>query len=341
MDCEATWNRKGVTLVEALVSVAILGVLTALTLPAVQQAREAARSANCKDHLRQLGLALQQYESSHGFFPPSATAATNFCDSACDPGELPVEDRPERCTEFQSWTVNCLPFLGEAELADAYRFERAWSTLDNRRVVSARREIYLCPSTPNAERVDRRHVLGAAATDYAAVQEVEPSAFTDLFGVPDPGPRARSGVLAEYHRNPVSAILDGTSKTLMLAESAGRPKLYVFGEELLDASFAIPDDDEFTVEGGRRVVATGVGWADPDSGIDIRGFSAEGNEYSGSRMINAVNVGEAYSHHRSGAHFLLADGAVRHLAENIDAWLYVALCTRAGGETLEFDNPEE
>jgi prepilin-type processing-associated H-X9-DG protein len=145
---------------------------------------------------------------------------------------------------------------------------------------------------------------------------------------------SRHGVLAEYESSTPAEIMDGLSNTLMVAECSGRAASYVLGRPMSASQFARYASDEIVSISGNIVVAEGVGWADPDSGFSIEGTADDGVEIYGPRMINATNVGEAYSFHRGGANFLYADGSVRFLGERIDAWLYVSLCTRAGGEVV-------
>lgn len=327
--------RRGFTVIELLVAVSIVGILLALLLPAIQQAREAARRMTCRNNLRQLGLALHNYEAAHGVFPPGKLAATAYGASRgdCDPEETVVEDNPTACTEYQSWTALCLPFYGQGNLANRMEYTSAWSDLVNRETVSTPLDVFLCP-TSKGRRVDGDHVHGAAATDYAAVMEVAKLVYTDVFGVPNPGLSARRGALAEHQANRSSEILDGMSQTIVLAESAGRPEVYVLGRRMSASLFAAYTDDDIVPTPNGYRTDKGIGWADPDAGFDVQGVADNGVTSYGPRFINAINVNEAYSFHVGGAHFLLADGSVRFLSENVDAWTYISLCTRAGAETV-------
>ncbi len=280
-------------------------------------------------------MALHDHQTTHGVFPAGKLAANNVVDAACDPEEIAVEDNPTACTEHQSWTVECLPFFGEQRLADQYQPVRAWSSLKNRPAVSALLDIFRCPSSPAVKRVDEYHVRGAAATDYGTIFLVERRVYTDVLGVPDPGMRARQGALAAYTKNAPKHITDGLSKTIMVAESAGRPGSYVLGSHMSSAQFAEYEDDEIVEINGNYTAVDGIGWADPDAGFDVKGVMENGVERYGPRMINATNAGEAYSFHNRGAHFLFADGSVQSHTIDIDVQVYVAFCTRAGGEFVE------
>lgn len=325
-------RTTGLTLIDVLVSLTIVGILLAITLPAVQMAREASRRLSCQSQLRQMGIALHSFQSAHGKFPAGAVAAIGPRSMAFDPDEVEVEDNPGRCTDHASWTVGCLPFLDEMALADQYDSASPWSSLANRDVVETYLGIFGCPSATDPGRVDQHHVRGAAATDYGAIAQVDRGVYTDLFGTPDPGIAARQGILAERQSTSPQQISDGLSNTLMLAECAGRPTAYVLRSQMSASQFARYSEDEIVQVAGQLVVDDGVGWADPDSGFGVEGVTEDGVELYGLRMINGTNAGEVYSFHPSGALCLAADGSVRFLDEQIDAWLFIALCTRAGGE---------
>ena len=325
---------KGFTVIELLVCASVVAIVMALLLPAVQQAREAARRAQCRNNLRQLGLALHNYESSHGVFPPSKIGAIGLNTGHCEQNEVEIEDNPGHCTEFAAWTVMCLPMIDQAGLSDAYTTEQPWSSLVNRPVVRAPLEVFVCPTTPQAGRPDRHHVRGAAPTDYGAVTAVKRQVFTDVFGIPDPGRWSRQGALSEQAANPVRDFRDGLSSTVMLAECAGRPLAYVNGGPMTSAQFMAYNDDDIIEVSGDYIADDGTGWADPDAGFDITGVKDDGATVIGPRLINGLNVGGAYSFHAGGAQFLFADGSVHFLSDGIDSWLMVKLCTRAGGEVV-------
>ncbi|MEQ9409694.1 MAG: DUF1559 domain-containing protein [Fuerstiella sp.] len=329
---KALRHRRGFTIIELLVVVAIVAILIALLLPAVQGAREAARRMQCSNNLKQLGLALHQYQTAHLVFPPSELHGIG--DAGCDPFEVAVEDHPNACTDYQSWTVLCLPQLDQAALAARYDYDYEWSSLNNRPIVSTQLSVFQCPSTPNANRVDRFHVVGAAATDYGSVNRVAKRVYSDVFGIAVPSQAARQGTLGEYQANRPSGITDGMSNTLMLAECAGRPDPLVLGHQMTASQFADYSDGEVISVGGRLMSEDGIGWADPDAGFHVQGVRSDGVTAFGPIFINGINTGETYSFHSGGASTLFADGSVHFLSENVDGWVYISLCTRAGEEVV-------
>jgi len=323
-------RHSGFTIIELLVVIFVIALLVSLILPAVQGAREAARRMQCSNNLKQLGLAVHSYHSTHRVFPPSELNSAGS--TGCDPGEIAVEDNPSACTDYESWTVLCLPFMEQPALAATYDYESPWSSLKNREAISTPLPIFNCPATPGSDRVDRFHVVGAAATDYGSVNRVAKGVFSNVFGVPIPSQASRQGALAEYQANRPSQITDGMSNTLMLSECAARPEAYVQGHQMTDAQFGAYTDDEIVRHGSQLVADDGIGWADPDAGFHVKGVMPDGVTVYGPVFVNGINSGETYSFHSGGAQTLMSDGSVHFLSEHIDGWVYVSLCTRAGGE---------
>ena len=320
----AITQRRGFTLVELLVVIAIIGILVALLLPAVQAAREAARRMQCSNNLKQLGLALHNYESTFRTMPPSRLNP-----------DTEIEDNLGNYSAYQSWTALVLPFIEQENLQDEIDFNNAWSRLLNRPAVSKQMDTYICPSTPGSDRVDPHWVVGAAAGDYGSINEVKKKVYTNVLGVPDPGSEARAGVLAKGRKNLFRDVLDGTSNTLMITEAAGQPAVWTSGGRMNAALFALYTDNKVVNAGNNYYPADGTGWADPDCGFSINGATADGLNKYGPTMINAINVSEVFSFHPGGAQVAIADASVRFIAETVDTRAFVDVCTRAGGEAQQ------
>ncbi|MCH7990705.1 MAG: DUF1559 domain-containing protein, partial [Planctomycetes bacterium] len=103
-------SQRGFTLIELLVSIAIIAILIALLLPAVQQAREAARRTQCKSHLKQIGIALHNYHGAHGSFPPFLINRTG------SPSRIADDDKGA------NWLVFLLPFIDQSPLYNKWDF---------------------------------------------------------------------------------------------------------------------------------------------------------------------------------------------------------------------------
>lgn len=317
---------SGFTLVELLVVIAIIGVLVSLLLPAVQAAREAARRMQCSNNLKQLALALHNYESTFTMLPPSRSAV-----------DVAIEDNASNKSAYQSWTTMVLPYIEQSGLSELVDFNYAWSSLKNRPAVSVQLSVYTCPSTPGTDRRDPVWVKGAAAGDYGSVNEIKKKFYTSVAGLADPGDNARSGVLAKGTSNRFRDILDGTSNTILLAEAAGQPAVWTSKGQMTAAMFALYNDDKVTSSGGNFNAHDGTGWADPDCGFSINGASADGLTVYGPYMMNRINVSEVFSFHTGGAQFAIADGSVRFMSESIDMMSFVNSVTRAGGEVKVFE----
>ena len=181
---------------------------------------------------------------------------------------------------------------------------------------------------------DTYHVKGAATGDYGAISQVTKRVYTDIFGVADPGVAARVGALEQFAGNPQVFITDGLSNTIMIAESSGRPQVFVGRDPVSNSQFAAYTGDEMIKVADNIVAEDGIGWADPDSRFNVAGVQEDGVTTCGAGFINRLNLSEAYSFHAGGVSVLLSDGSVRFLSETTDSWTYVTLCTRAGGEIV-------
>ncbi|MEN1679493.1 MAG: DUF1559 domain-containing protein [Planctomycetota bacterium] len=183
-------RRAAFTLVELLVTLAVIGLLVGLLLPAVQSAREAARRADCSNRLRQIGIALVDFESTHGALPIG-------CDG-CPAGNE------------TSWNTRLLPHLGLQPVADAY--DTALPARDPSNVAAAVvRPEWLCPSDASGklQAVSKRW-SGAAFTDYGGVFGLEGAGV--VFGP------TTQGVLVYNDPITLDEITDGLSHTLAVAE---------------------------------------------------------------------------------------------------------------------------
>ncbi len=198
-------RRVGFTLIELLVVIAIIGILIALLLPAVQQAREAARRTQCKNNLKQIGLAMHNYHDIFNVIPP---------------GDL--SGGYTRTSAF----VSILPQIDQAGMFSQYNFNRPHTDASNMQVVSQRIPAYLCPSA-----VIRRSV----PTPGCDINNRAPGTYAGSSGSGDPwGTRttgnANNGLIVNLHSGPVrfGDVTDGLSSTLLVGESAWNFPDYVF-----------------------------------------------------------------------------------------------------------------
>ena len=313
-------RKSGFTLIELLVVIAIIAVLIGLLLPAVQKVREAANNAQCKNNLKQLGIAYLNYaDVNNGTFPPSAyydltPAAT---------GGLPIA---------HGWGVYLLPFIEQGNVFNGYNFSQPFVTPGNQAVIQTPIKTFLCPSAIHTADTytdstsnpftGQKYPFTAAVADYApddginggaaamlnslganppytqTAQVVGPSSVT-IVG-PLPLLKAAGYSAPVYGSMRVVNVKDGTSNTLMLAEDGGRPERWMYGATVANSS------------------SSGAGWGDPNAEFGLDGTVPQGSTGLPLCSVNCNNDNEIYAFHTNGANAQFADGSVRFLPSSIN-----------------------
>ena len=304
--------RYGFTLIELLVVIAIIAILIALLLPAVQQAREAARRSTCKNKLKQIGLALHNYHDSHSIFPPGfVSSETGTCPRSNATGFPTTSTRMGA-----SWAVLILPFIDQAPLYNKFdttnglffglypmgshaRTPHTESALQLLRNVA-----FECPSDPNS------------ATE---------NSNCNYFGVMGGGTGCTNGSTRYSFNNgifwnnsnmAIRRIKDGTSNTFLVGETRYMPlrtgssswystwaSNYYWGDSATSGQYPC------TLAGAQLAI----------NSVDSDPAKA-GLWNSVTRLFG--------SHHVGGCHFLLVDGSVHFISENIDLATYQQLAQR-------------
>ncbi len=328
-------KSKGFTLIELLVVIAIIAILVALLLPAVQQAREAARRSQCKNNMKQLGLAFHNYHDVNRCFPYAWMAGSDLNVSCYGIMLLPYLDQAPLYNKWDS----SVPAFNEA----AALFSPPASVQQNLEVIQTILPVYVCPSTSEAAVHDYTLPADAAGagvppldltwtaarTDYIATTGVR-GTFADIAYNGNAG-GSRSGALSvcgALENNPVTRmrdLRDGSSNTFLLGERVGGSNIYRNGQVDSTLSAALGPTN-------------GGGWGDFLNGDHwIEGALYDGTIGGGGPCpINCTNTRSAgyMSFHVGGAQFLMGDGAVRFISENIAASTFAALITRGKGEIV-------
>jgi prepilin-type N-terminal cleavage/methylation domain-containing protein len=248
-------KRLGFTLIELLVVIAIIAVLIALLLPAVQQAREAARRTQCRNNLKQLGLAMHNYHEAHRVFPPGICSTNN--------SNGPALNQPTSCIYVAAGTT-CnlptlsnasaltlvLPFMEERALYNAYNMRLACCSMQNSTSTTGIVKSYICPSNERGEtKITAAYYTAAdvGATDYilsaggvALLTCASPYALNTMAVTGYPGPfRPAVGAFNVNSNVSIRSFRDGTSQTFLMGEGAGGAQLPV-GNNLYNFTFAGP-----------------------------------------------------------------------------------------------------
>jgi len=344
-------RRSAFTLIELLVVIAIIAILIALLLPAVQQAREAARRTQCRNNLKQIGLALHNYESTYTIFP------MGDCSYHHGQGEVPQA----------SIHAYLLPYLDGANNYSTFNFN--FQVNGNGNNTQARIQhipSYHCPSDPGQNRGLIANQIDAASANYMQClgSHADHAGYITAYGSTpaissDDTPVPRNSLHGMFYRNSgtrMSNVTDGTSNTAMFAEIRKGPNN-------TSSFLVVPAGDprDFNVATNATGPWTGNDLLVPPAACEIRSGNAWA--YRGLQYYRGLLVATYYNHtmtpnarlrdcitsslyqghlaarsyHAGGVSVCMADGSVRFASDNVDLGVWRALGTPSNGEvTGEF-----
>jgi prepilin-type N-terminal cleavage/methylation domain-containing protein len=327
-----TGAKLGFTLVELLVVIAIIGVLVSLLLPAVQAAREAARRMSCSNNLKQIGLALHNFEGTYKKVP---AWGMDFV--------TPPPGNPYGSNQGHSTLTFLLPFLEQQALADIANTQRSvidpvnmppnYGTNPAAVTVVA---TFQCPSSPGDHPNDYGPYFASVGlnlgpcllprTDYQPPRGVHGWLQACTNGTTPAGSDENGmlGTTSKTNKPTVqfAEVTDGLSNTICFAETAGRQNIY-FKRQKMPGSFT-------TSPMGYQLNSA---YQDYNQSKRIRGYDGVTPGLQGCNSINVLNVESLYSFHPGGINICRGDGSVSFLAQSTSPSVLAALLTRSGGET--------
>lgn len=335
-------ERRGFTLTELLVVIAIIGILVGLLLPAVQAAREAARRTSCTNQLKQLGLALHNYESAFQRLPAGYISFDRYALITSLPSEE-FDAETWDASPGWGWGVALLPFMEQQPVYDSLRLDRSVWAVENRGAGELRLGGFLCPSVSGS----REPFL---AVDYAGqplikggqmvmlprshyvISHGQEECWGDCSG-PAGGFNGQVSRIADgpFYRNSktrLGEVRDGLSNTVFLGEHTSllsdKTWLGVVPGAFVHPRVRTPEN---AAESAAALMMVHSG---PAAGeVDLLG-----NPIIHPPNFPTLHVCQMQSEHPGGAYVVLGDGSVRFVSETIERATFAALTSMAEGEVV-------
>lgn len=326
--------KRGFTLIELLVVIAIIAILIALLLPAVQQAREAARRTQCKNNMKQFGLALHNYHEAHSTFPLGTSVNFN---SSAGGGNF-----------ISNGIVMLLPYFDQTNLSNLYNQTAAW---ENQSAAAARTVIptFVCPSNVGQNPIQDTALgaLGLPVGDTFGITTYVMSRGSNIGWCQSSNhPSNVKGMFDLNRGSKMRDIRDGSSNTIAMGEAATGPQFILCEGQGCNTApstkveayqpwiGAQPPNTDYKSALGPRASIFGS-TADRINKTYTTETLIDLGSYSTCSLSGADATSNFRSQHIGGCHFLYADGSVHFISENVDLGTYQALSTVQGGEVVE------
>lgn len=322
--------RRAFTLIELLVVIVIIGILTSLTMPALNAARAAARKIQCTNNMKQFGLAFSNFEAHNNGYPPSRTRLGGA-----------------------SWTLALLDYLELRNISSDYdKTKEFWDGVDNQLLMRKRVPLFQCPATPKPDRLQNltsgttTTVADVTTTSARNAQGTCTDYYVHMGGVTLLDGRVFSNPLnsmcCQRTLTPVADITDGLSNTIVMDEMAGRPERWADGKR------------DLAYTGGSSTKAGECGYLPywctwgGNAVLRLSPYSEDGQvawldsktKANCAKMVNATNDG-VYSFHSAGANALFLDGSVKFVSDRVLPDVYLAMSAKDSGQSFTLADLEK
>jgi len=330
--------RRGFTLIELLVVIAIIAVLIALLLPAVQAAREAARRAQCVNNLKQMGLAVANYESAMGVLPFGILYnSPNWAVSGAPPGAANCSSNIRH-----GWMTYILQFLEQGNVYNLVNFTGATNSVRNVTVFNVKVKSFVCPSDQPSQDTPSTYP-GYAQSSYAGM-----GGYIEVFRYTYNPPTndnicnriEGNGIFVLNFCRSIASIEDGTSNTLL----AGETNRYIQEPASIFNWYNSGGwwGDGVSAASSRptTIAFSAVALNAPVSAAAVEPLIDAAGPFSWYQQAGTLQYGQFgfRSLHPGGVNFMMADGSVRFLKNSISMVTYRALSTHAGHEVVSADS---
>jgi prepilin-type N-terminal cleavage/methylation domain-containing protein/prepilin-type processing-associated H-X9-DG protein len=333
--------RPAFTLIELLVVIAIIAVLIGLLLPAVQKVRAAAARIQCENNLRQIGLAVYNYESTYSGLPPGIVQTTS---TAFNPDLSDYATQTGATTwsySNQSFLSVMLPYIEQANVltkaAGGYDFKQNWDAAANQPATSTRIPIYECPANPTSRTVSTTALSATwtyssppACSDYwPTTRSNTNSAVWVALGLTFPTNNGTDGILGNNRRTRLLEITDGLSNTLMIGESGARQQGWAAGAMYDPGTTTSWGVRGAWGQGSNGIVCAGTRAPITPGSAPLGKVSTAAHVNAGTVAINGWNQGELYGFHGDVCNVVFGDGSVRTLRNSITLNVLERLAAKA------------